>query len=281
MTDSDATYDAVEELSAELRHDLADWLLCLADNKRLLGVRYGEWCTGAPELEADIAVSAMSQYELGHARLLRGVLAGLEEDPREEARRTTESGAWRSLPVLDRPLAGWPELVVVNALVDSLLTVNLEAAHEGGLKPLAQRLRKAISEERYHFVHARAWFERLLDGPDELVERLDDVVQGVWPQCVAFWGPAGDNALDRLAAAGVLSAPSNALRDRWLDGIAPLLTGSVRVPARRDDGGWSVEVEIDWEGWNPSSRRHGAPEFDADSFALISGAHARALGIED
>lgn len=281
MAGSGPTYGAVDELSADLRRDLADWLLCLADNKRLLGVRYAGWCTGAPELEADIAVSAMAQYELGHARLLRGVLGNLEEDPREEVRRASDPGGWCSLPILDRPLAGWPELVVVNALVDSLLTVNLEAAHEGGLEPLAQRLRKAISEEKYHFVHARAWFERLLDGPDELVARLDDSVQAVWAQCVAWWGPAEDNALDRLGAAGVLAAPARELRDRWLEDTAPLFGGSIRVPARPTDDGWCVELDVDWKDWSPSSRRHGTPEYDDESFALITGAHARALGMED
>ena len=49
-----------EELSAEVRQSLANWLMAMSDTKHLLGLRYAEWCTGAPELEADIAASAMA-----------------------------------------------------------------------------------------------------------------------------------------------------------------------------------------------------------------------------
>ena len=44
-----------EDLSAEARQSLANWLMAMSDTKHLLGLRYAEWCTGAPELEADIA----------------------------------------------------------------------------------------------------------------------------------------------------------------------------------------------------------------------------------
>ena len=39
---------------------LSDLVLSLADNKQMLGLRYAEWATRAPSLEADIAAAAMS-----------------------------------------------------------------------------------------------------------------------------------------------------------------------------------------------------------------------------
>jgi ring-1,2-phenylacetyl-CoA epoxidase subunit PaaC len=263
-------YEKVQDLSPELRQDLADWLLTLADNKRVLGLRYAEWSTGAPELEADVTISAMAQYELGHARLLRGVLSGMEEDPRTEA-RATDPSTWRNLPSLDQPAAEWDTVVALNGLLDGLLTVNLESATNGGLVPLAQRLRKAVSEEQYHTLHAAAWFDRLADAPDELRARFASRVEQVGRECVMWFGPEGtDNGLDRLGAAGVLDTDAAGLRERFLDLIAPLL-GDVDVSVAADD----------YADWDPIARRSGIPDFDTESFSMLTGAHARAMGVSD
>ena len=45
---------------------LSDLVLSIADNKQMLGLRYAEWATRAPSLEADIAAAAMGLDDLGH-----------------------------------------------------------------------------------------------------------------------------------------------------------------------------------------------------------------------
>lgn len=273
--------DTPEEISPEHRRDLADWLLAMIDNKKLLGMRYAEWCTGAPELEADIAVTAMAQYELGHARLLDGLLSDLPEDPRTEDRQTDPT-TWRSLPFFDRPLQSWTEIVVANGLIDGLLTVNLEAGRAGAYRPLAQRLRKAVAEERYHRVHGRAWIRRIAGGPEERVEELREDLRRAWPQCIGWFGPpARESTLDRLADAGVLDAGSDTLRQRYLDEIVPLFdVDPLESPARREGDRWLID-DIDWSGWTETHRRHGVPDFDEDSFRMLTGEHARAMGVRD
>ena len=58
-------------------HPLSDVVLSLADNKQMLGLRYAEWATRAPSLEADIAAAAMGLDDLGHSRVLYGCLEPL------------------------------------------------------------------------------------------------------------------------------------------------------------------------------------------------------------
>lgn len=53
---------------------LSDLVLSIADNKQMLGLRYAEWATRAPSLEADIAAAAMGLDDLGHSRVLYGCL---------------------------------------------------------------------------------------------------------------------------------------------------------------------------------------------------------------
>ena len=275
-----ATYETAEQLPAEVRVDLSDWLLALADNKQVLGLRYAEWCTGAPELEANIALSAMAQYELGHARLLRGVLSDLQREAGSAA-RAKDAAEWRSVPPLDRPLTTWTHVVVVNALVDQLLTVNMIAAADGGFTPLAQRLRKAVSEEHYHFVHAKAWFRRLADGPDEIAAALEAAVVQIWPHCLAWFGPgneASDGSLDGLVAAGVIGGPAAAMRSDYVESIHELF--QVGNPSMATAAA-AAAASFDWTTWRAESRRQGVPDFDAESFAMITGAHARAMGVTD
>ena len=261
-----------EDLAPEVRKLLADWLVAMSDSKHVLGLRYAEWCTGAPELEADIAASAMAQFELGHARVLRGVLADLPEDPRD-ASRDSDPATWYSNAALDAPFADWTELVVANALVDTLLTVNLRAALEGSFRPLTQRLRKVLAEEEYHAVHAGAWVRRLAQGPPSTIDRLGAATGAVWPGCLAWFGPPQGNGLDELHEAGVLAAGAAGLRRGWLDAVEPMFAGGA---VTLDPG-----VTIDWEGWSPASRRHGAPAFDERCFEMITGARTRALGVRD
>ena len=259
-----------EDLSTGHRQRLASWLLAMSDNKQLLGLRYAEWCTGAPELEADIAASAMAQFELGHARVLHGVLGDLPEDPRDET-RDTDVGAWYSLPALDTPFSDWYELVVANTLIDTLLSVNLRSALEGGYKPLTQRLRKVLAEEEYHAVHAAAWTRRLAAGPEPAAARLGAVIDGVWPQCLAWFGPETGNGLDELHEAALLADSAAGLRERYLETIAPMFA----------DTGIDLDagVALDWAGWSSDSRRHGEPQFDERCFAMITGAKTRAMGV--
>ncbi len=273
-------YESTDDLSAELRQDLADWLLTIADSKSILGLRYAEWSTGAPELEADVTISAMAQYEMGHARLLLGVLSKMEEDPRTEA-RSTDMAPWRNMASLDRPAPSWIEVVVLNGLVDALLTVNLEAAMNGNVAQVANRLRKAVSEEEYHTLHAQAWFERMWTAPPEIVGRFSDAIRTTWADCLVWFGPVGaDNSLDRLAAAGILDGDAATLRQRFVTMTMPLM-GDLELGVAAEGDGWLLGAEPDLQGWDPASRRVNLPDFDEASFAMLTGAHARAMGVED
>ena len=75
---------------------LPDLVLSLADNKQMLGLRYAEWATRAPSLEADIAAAAMGLDDLGHSRVLYGCLEPLGADPRG-TERESDAASLRNL----------------------------------------------------------------------------------------------------------------------------------------------------------------------------------------
>lgn len=237
---------------------LAGWLLALADSKRLLGIRYGEWCTGAPELEADIAATAMAQYELGHARILFGLLSDFDHDPREAERGRSPAG-YRHLPNLDQPFAGWTDFVVANALVDTALTVALESALASSWKPLAQRLRKAVEEEAFHFLHGQAWLVRLA-GQRASRAGLAGRLERAWPPVLAWFGPQG-SGLSTLARAGLLGQGPEAMRRSLAERLEPAL---------RRAGLPGPPGQVVWDGWSQETRRAGPVALDRETFRLLA-----------
>ena len=101
-----AGFRTADDVPEEVRGDLAALLLSLADNKRLLGMRYSEWLLGAPTLEAGIACSAMAQDEWGHSRILYAMLKDFGEDP-GHLEHEREAAAYLNCELLDDPPGEW------------------------------------------------------------------------------------------------------------------------------------------------------------------------------
>ncbi|HEY4896614.1 MAG TPA: Phenylacetic acid catabolic protein, partial [Solirubrobacteraceae bacterium] len=158
---------------------LSDLVLSIADNKQMLGLRYAEWATRAPSLEADIAAAAMGLDDLGHSRVLYGCLEPLGADPRGPERES-DPGSLRSLPYFDEPWTEWAQFVAANAILDTAFTSMIEACVNGSVEVLQHRLRKMLMEERYHFLHGRSWLKSGVDsGPLELA----------WQEAIEWFGP--------------------------------------------------------------------------------------------
>src|SRR5437899_8523568 len=158
---------------------LSDLVLCLADNKQMLGLRYAEWATRAPSLEADIAAAAMGLDDLGHSRVLYGCLEPLGSDPRGPERES-DPGTIRNLAYFDEPWTEWSRFVAANAILDTAFTATIEACTGGSVEVLRPRLRKMLMEERYHFLHGRSWLRSGIEGGPLL---------RAWTEALEFCGP--------------------------------------------------------------------------------------------
>src|SRR5437879_13730818 len=97
---------------------LSDLVLSIADNKQMLGLRYAEWATRGPSLEADIAAAAMGLDDLGHSRVLYGCLDHLGQDAGGRGReRESDPGGYASVPYFGRPWISLAQVVAANAVV--------------------------------------------------------------------------------------------------------------------------------------------------------------------
>ena len=225
-------------------NEISGLVLSLADNKQMLGLRYAEWATRAPSLEADIAAAAMGLDDLGHSRVLYGCLEPLGEDPRGPDRET-DPASLSALPYFDEPWTEWGQFVAANAILDTAFTVMIEACVNGNIEVLQHRLRKMLSEERYHFLHGRSWLRSGIEkGP------LDEA----WRQAIEWFGPPdGDTAV--LHRAGALTSGPAELRARLEERL------ETKAPP----------LALNWKGWDPRRRRTQPGAVDERTFGMLRG----------
>ena len=223
-------------------------VLSLADNKLLLGMRYAEWATRAPSLEADIAAAAMGLDELGHSRVLYGCLEPIGDDPRGP-QRETDPGSYLALPYFDDPWSSWGQFVAANAVLDTAFTVMIQALVEGDVEVLRSRLRKMLSEERYHFLHGRSWLQ---SGIEEAPLRE------AWRQAIEWFGPP-DGEVEELRRAGTLAMGPAQLVARLEERLETAAPG----------------LAVDWSDWDPVRRRGRRGVIDARTFAMLRGLEER------
>jgi ring-1,2-phenylacetyl-CoA epoxidase subunit PaaC len=233
------------DLPADVRTAVRDLILVLADSKRLLGMRYGQWILGAPELEAGIACASMAQDEWGHARLLYALLKDFDEDA-DALEHGRQAAEYRNIEVLDTEPQSWPELIAVNALVDTALSVQLEALSTSAYVPLRQRVQKLLDEETFHAAHGVAWFRRMAEAGDAGRTAMSDVVARLLPATLRWFGP--DSPRTRtLQDASIMEGNGSGMRSRYIQKVGHL----IRLTGSESD----VSLDPDFTGFIESSRR--------------------------
>ncbi len=220
---------------------LYSFVKSLADNKQLLGMRYAEWCTAAPSLEADIAAAAMGLDDIGHSRVLHGSLRELgTPDPGIDER------TYANVPFLDQPWTDWSQFVAANAVLDSIFSLAIEALANGNVEVLRSRLKKMLQEERYHLMHGRSWLHEINSA---------DATTRVWREAIEWIGPEG-NDVDDLQREGRLAHGVRQLRR--------LLEERVGTPSPATDS-------IDWSKWDPVRRRTVEGGIDQRTLDMLQG----------
>ena len=237
--------ETVGEMEPATRGALYVLLSSLADNKYVLGRRYAEWCTGAPQLESAVAAAAMAQDELGHARSFYPLLRGF---PEATAADTAEEAGWQNRPTsamasLGAKFATWVDFVAANFVADTALTTLLESAVESPYEPLRQRARKIVQEEQAHWVHAEGWVRRLAEEPETLAASL----RAVWDEALCWFGQADDPVFIRLGRAGLIEGHPDGLRQRLRSRLGPSLESSGLAEL--------LERALPWDRWDAKTRR--------------------------
>lgn len=236
-------YATAADLPPEVRDALHRLLVACADTKLLLGYHYGEWTFGTPALEAAVANCSIAQSELGHARLLHGILkTNWDEDP-DRLIEARPPAAFASIRYLDTDLPDWPAVVAMNFVVDLAVTRVIHAVRGSSFTPLRSCAEKLLQEERYHIHHGQGWFRALAGGDSAGREAISAAVERAVASVVEWFGPDGAPEDARLVTAGVKAASDADLRRALLDDVSGAAAQhglTLRAPAPPALSGWDA-----------------------------------------
>lgn len=197
-------------------------LLSMADDESVLGWTDSEWTGIAPLLEEDVAMSSLSQDELGHAQVLYGLLADLTGTDADDLAYDREPVEYCHARLLDHGRGDWAMTIARRFLYEHADAIRLDALVESIWTPLAQAATSIAREERYHRMHIDAWMARLAQADGEPRDRLIAAMITLGPDAGTVFTPLlGEPA---LTEARILTAPMTELEARWRSTIEPTLT---------------------------------------------------------
>ena len=223
------TADALDPAS---RTALADLLLAMADDEFVIGFSDSEWTGIAPILEEDVAISSIAQDELGHARALYDLLAGVVDDGRDgdAIAYDREPGAYRHARLLDHGRGDWAVTMARRFLYDTADAARLASIGEGW-PPLAELVAKIRREERYHVMHVTTWADRFAQAGGEARSRFVAALDELAPDAPSVLAPPADEA--RLVEAGILGRSMAEAATAWRSEVARIL-GPLGIILRLD-----------------------------------------------
>jgi ring-1,2-phenylacetyl-CoA epoxidase subunit PaaC len=194
--------------------DTAEQCLALGDDALIMSHRLAEWCTNAPELEDEVALSNLALDLLGQARLLLSRAAqargdGETEDTLAYLRAEHE---FRNVRLVELPRGDFAH-EIVRLLVFSTWRLGVfERLVDAPDPVLAAIAAKGVKELTYHREYAAAWTVRLGDGTDLSHRRMAVALEAVWPYVDELFDPGAgrdefDTVIRQVLEAATLPVP--------------------------------------------------------------------------
>jgi ring-1,2-phenylacetyl-CoA epoxidase subunit PaaC len=206
---------------------LDELLLTIADDEFVIGFSDSEWTGIAPMLEEDVAMSSLSQDELGHAAALYGLLAEITDRDPDTIAYDRDPGEYRHARLLDHGRGDWAMTIARRYLYETADAVRLEALADGSWPPLADLVAKLRREERYHQMHVGSWLERLGSARGEPRDRLVAALETLGPHAGTVFTPLAAEAT--LVEGGVLARSMADLERDWRADISDVF-GPLGLP---------------------------------------------------
>ena len=159
-----------------------DYAVRLGDDALILGHRLSEWCSRAPFLEEDLALTNVALDYIGRARMFYSYAAelsgeGYDEDWFAFKRDCRE---FSNNLIHELPRGDFAFSMARQYLVDVYIVAFMRELQSSADSTLAAIAGKAIKESEYHLRRSADWMLRLGDGTQESKRRLQDAVNELW-----------------------------------------------------------------------------------------------------
>ena len=195
-----------------------DTVLAFADDELVLGWRDSEWTGIAPFLEEDVAFSSIAQGEIGHARALYELAAGVLGTDADALAFDRKPEEYRCAPLVElRLVHDWAGTVARHWLYETADALRVAALMESDWSEVAGLAAKMDREEAYHRMHAQMWADRLRESAER--DRFEAAVEELWPSAL---GLLPEEQRERLAELVGREQVEPVSRDRHTEELRPL-----------------------------------------------------------
>lgn len=150
------------------------FLVGLADDSVILSHRLSEWCSNAPYLEEDIALSNVALDYIGRARMFYQYAVQVEGKNRSEddIAYLRNEREFTNLSIHELPINDFAFTMVRQYFLDVFYCDYLTRLCDSTDKTIAAIASKAVKESRYHLKRSIPWIKQLAEGTDESRERI-------------------------------------------------------------------------------------------------------------
>ena len=212
-----------------MKEIIVDYSLRLADSSLILSQRIGEYCSKAPHLEEDLAITNVGLDLLGNAENLLNYAAELIGNiDADELTFKRKEKDFRCVHLVQTPNTDFAFILTRQFLMDVYNNLLFEKLCDSKDETIAGISKKSIKEVRYHLKRSKDWIVRLGQGTAESHKRLQTAIDELWMYTEELFT---DNNTDIVIAKEGIGPLNKDLKDHWLDIVKQTLEeADIKLP---------------------------------------------------
>jgi len=171
------------EATKELLYKMSDDLL-------ILGHRNSEWTGLGPILEEDIAFSSMAQDKIGQSLAFYSLLQQMGEQEPDKLAFMRKAENFHNSQFVELPIGEYDFSLMRHFLFDHadyLRFTNLSSSSSTEISHIAK---KFTGEVKYHVMHANSWINKLGNGTEESIYRMQNSLDKAIPLALGVFEPS-------------------------------------------------------------------------------------------
>ena len=198
-----------------MNQSLYEYCLRLGDTPLILSQRIGEYCSKAPHLEEDLAITNVGLDLLGQAENFLTYAASLKEElTADELAFKRKEKDFRSFHLVEVPNIDFAYVLVRQFFIDVYHNLFYTSLCNSKDETIAGISKKSIKEVRYHLQRSQDWIIRLGQGTEESNHRLQVAINELWMYIDELFY---DNEIDDQMTKEGIGVSNREIKNDWFN----------------------------------------------------------------
>lgn len=204
-----------------MNQSLYEYCLRLGDTPLILSQRIGEYCSKAPHLEEDLAITNVGLDLLGQAENFLTYAASLKEElTADELAFKRKEKDFRSFHLVEVPNIDFAFVLVRQFFIDVYHNLFYASLCNSKDETIAGISKKSIKEVRYHLQRSQDWIIRLGQGTEESNHRLQVAINELWMYIDELFY---DNEIDNEMTKEGIGVSNREIKNDWFNIVTDTL----------------------------------------------------------